>query len=107
MIADSGFPVCYGEKGILEGRMVSLKPLSGDVVELTGGTAGNIIPDKAVIVLKGEGSAQIAKALPEGFEVDVYKRQSSRDFKKKEFTSSLVNTSLQPVNRAASLSRGQ
>ena len=69
MIADSGFPVCYGEKGILEGRMVSLKPLSGDVVELTGGTAGNIIPDKAVIVLKGEGSAQRAKALPEGFEV--------------------------------------
>ena len=69
IIADSGFPVCYGEKGILEGRMISLKTLSGEVVELTGGTAGNIIPDKAVAVLKGDRAARRAKTLPEGFEV--------------------------------------
>lgn len=26
MIADSGFPVCYGEKGILEGRRFHCNP---------------------------------------------------------------------------------
>ena len=55
MIADCGFPVCYGEKGILEGAAVSGRDFSDEVLELYGGSAGNIIPDRAVLVLvKGQ-----------------------------------------------------
>ena len=34
MIADCGFPVCYGEKGILEGAAVSGRDFSDEVLEL-------------------------------------------------------------------------
>lgn len=47
MIADSGFPVCYGEKGILEGGLVSEREWSDAVISCFGGSAGNIIPDQA------------------------------------------------------------
>lgn len=47
MIADSGFPVCYGEKGIVEGNLLSLQSVSSAVLELQGGNAGNMIPDAA------------------------------------------------------------
>lgn len=52
MIADSGFPVCYGEKGILEGSFHSRTPVSGLILELGGGSASNMIPDSAHVVLK-------------------------------------------------------
>lgn len=52
MIADCGFPVCYGEKGIVEGKTVSLGTMSESVLEFYGGSAGNIIPDKAVLAVK-------------------------------------------------------
>lgn len=52
MIADSGFPVCYGEKGIIEGRMISDSCVSGDVLEVKGGSASNMIPDRAEVLLK-------------------------------------------------------
>lgn len=51
MIADSGFPVCYGEKGIIEGRMISASPVTGQVLEVHGGSAANMIPDRAEILL--------------------------------------------------------
>lgn len=51
IIADSGFPVCYGEKGIVEGRFVAKQELGSDILELNGGVAGNIIPDRAVAIL--------------------------------------------------------
>ncbi len=52
MVADSGFPVCYGEKGIVEGRMLGREAVSGTVLELAGGSAGNMIPDAAYAVLR-------------------------------------------------------
>ena len=52
MIADCGFPVCYGEKGILEGWAAADDSFSEDVIDLYGGSAGNIIPDRAVLVLR-------------------------------------------------------
>jgi len=52
MIADSGFPVCYGEKGIIEGRMVSEQCVSSQILEVRGGTAANMIPDQADVLLK-------------------------------------------------------
>ena len=53
MIADCGFPVCYGEKGIIEGQMVAKVPFSRDVLECFGGNASNMIPDRAEVLLRG------------------------------------------------------
>ncbi len=61
MIADSGFPVCYGEKGILEGSFHGKTPLSDTILELEGGNASNMIPDAACAALKY--SAELAEAL--------------------------------------------
>ncbi len=51
MTPDSGFPVCYGEKGILEGQMVTEGAMSAQVLEARGGNASNMIPDRAWAVL--------------------------------------------------------
>lgn len=51
MIADSGFPVCYGEKGILEGRMIINREFTGSILDCSGGSAGNIIPDRAWVLI--------------------------------------------------------
>lgn len=51
MIADSGFPVCYGEKGIIEGRMLSDEKLPKGLLDCGGGSASNMIPDTAFAVL--------------------------------------------------------
>lgn len=50
-ITDCGFPVCYGEKGILEVDLVSSK-LSDQVLDFAGGSVSNIVPDQALISLK-------------------------------------------------------
>ena len=51
MTPDSGFPVCYGEKGILEGQMVTKDRVSAQVLEAKGGNASNMIPDRAWALL--------------------------------------------------------
>ncbi|MCI8529654.1 MAG: M20 family metallopeptidase [Lachnospiraceae bacterium] len=51
MIADSGFPVCYGEKGIMEGRMVAKECVTAQVLKAYGGSAANMIPDRAGVLL--------------------------------------------------------
>ncbi len=63
MIADSGFPVCYGEKGILEGNLTANSPLCGDIVSISGGTASNIIPDVAAITVRGETASRALRCL--------------------------------------------
>ena len=50
---DSDFPVCNGEKGIFHGRIVSRLPL-GNVVDIRGGIAANVVPDKAQAWVKAE-----------------------------------------------------
>lgn len=57
IIADSGFPVCYGEKGILEANIVSRQPVAA-LSALQAGMASNIVPDKATLCLKGEAPAE-------------------------------------------------
>lgn len=52
MIADSGFPVCYGEKGIIEGWMRSMRRLSADILDCGGGNASNMIPDRAYVKIR-------------------------------------------------------
>ncbi len=51
MIADSGFPVCYGEKGIIEGRMLWKNACGNSLLDCDGGSAGNMIPDTAYAIL--------------------------------------------------------
>lgn len=53
MIADCDFPVCYGEKGILEAEITSLDCVSPDILSLSGGTAANVVPGFAEITLRG------------------------------------------------------
>ena len=55
IIADSGFPVCYGEKGMIEAEIVSDVPLER-VTALDAGIAGNMIPDRAEMVLRGNAN---------------------------------------------------
>lgn len=52
LIPDCGFPVCYGEKGIIEANIVTDDPLV-TVTALCAGVASNIVPDQALIRLKG------------------------------------------------------
>ena len=54
IIADSGFPVCYGEKGILELNIVSEKPVAC-IKALSAGLAGNIVPDSASMTVLFSG----------------------------------------------------
>ena len=52
IIPDSGFPVCFGEKGVLEANLISEKPLSSDIVDIRGGTVSNMVPDYCEITLR-------------------------------------------------------
>ncbi len=60
MIADSGFPVCYGEKGIIEGGLRCPKLTWEGIRELKGGSASNMIPDMAYAVLERTAAAENA-----------------------------------------------
>lgn len=52
-VPDCGFPVCYGEKGVLELELFS-EALSPAVAELSGGQAINAIPGKGQATISGE-----------------------------------------------------
>lgn len=60
MIADCGFPACYGEKGIIEANIVSKQPMA-NLTGLKAGMASNVVPDKAAVRLKGENKAEISQ----------------------------------------------
>lgn len=51
MVADCGFPVCYGEKGIIEANLLSGERVSEAIVSFSGGVASNMVPDRANAVL--------------------------------------------------------
>lgn len=68
LIADSGFPVCYGEKGIVEGSLISRKLVSGELLELKGGTASNMIPQAAYAVLCGKSAERLKRFMADSTE---------------------------------------
>lgn len=53
MTPDGSFPVCYGEKGIFGGDLVSAEIME-NIVEFRGGVAPNVIPDRAYALVKGD-----------------------------------------------------
>lgn len=59
LIADSGFPVCYGEKGIADVCFINDRPLPAFVVDFSAGNATNIIPDNASITLRLDGCGHL------------------------------------------------
>jgi succinyl-diaminopimelate desuccinylase len=58
LVLDSAFPVCYGEKGILEGELsIRLdKPAAGSpgIIDFFGGVASNAVPDNAFVLTDGD-----------------------------------------------------
>ncbi len=67
-VPDAGFPGVGGEFGRVRYAVISKKPLSDDFVWLNAGSAFNIVPNKAVCILK-KGTAIEYDKLPEGFDV--------------------------------------
>jgi succinyl-diaminopimelate desuccinylase len=69
LVADCGFPVCYGEKGILTADFTYPLP-GGNLISLEGGTASNIVPDYAEARIKGIPAADLRALLPQDFSVE-------------------------------------
>lgn len=67
IVPDASFPVCYAEKGILEGTFE--RKLEGNVISFTAGHANNAVPASAEAVLKvldieeGNGELSVKKRI--------------------------------------------
>lgn len=57
IITDCGFPVCYGEKGMLSVRLETEAVLPPFVLDFSGGSVANIVPDSAFLALSPDGFA--------------------------------------------------
>jgi succinyl-diaminopimelate desuccinylase len=75
LVADCGFPVCYGEKGILMADFAVSLP-KGRLLGIHAGTASNIVPDYAAATLDASTKdnevltvEKLRSLLPEDFEV--------------------------------------
>lgn len=70
IVVDSSFPVCYGEKGIIETTLKAAEPFSEEVISMQGGLASNIVPDVAEICVRRSERVQNALTLlPKELEV--------------------------------------
>lgn len=52
LVADAGFPVCYGESGCLDIRIIQDSLIPGSIQFLEAGTAHNMIPGRAIATVK-------------------------------------------------------
>lgn len=67
-VPDAGFPGAAGEFGRLRYELTSRKALSDDFVDAFAGSAFNIVPNKATVILKKDTSIDY-KSLPEDFDI--------------------------------------
>lgn len=71
IIPDSGFPVCYAEKGIIDCAVETPCFKSGILLDMNGGIASNVVPDRAYAVLKrSEAVSAWAASLPDEYKVE-------------------------------------
>ena len=72
LVPDSGFPVCYGERGIFNGELISEETVSEDILELTCNGTRAQIPDMVTIRLRAAKERLAAcegQELPEDIEI--------------------------------------
>ncbi len=69
IIADSNYPVCYGEKGIITAAFTGA-PLSNAVESLSGGSAPNVVPSQAAALLRLDSLSDEARQLLSGETAD-------------------------------------
>lgn len=69
LVPDAMYPVCYGEKGIFEGDLVSEDLTGSKVVDFTAGVASNVVPDNAVLKLKDVDFSKVKAAENNGVKV--------------------------------------
>jgi succinyl-diaminopimelate desuccinylase len=72
LIADTSFPVCNGEKGILTAEFTTRFP-AGNVLRFHGGKASNIVPDDAEALITGFSAAVVKAKLGKDFSVSTEK----------------------------------
>lgn len=51
IIADCGYPVCYGESGILTMELCSMKEVPPEILDFTCGSSENTVPDYASLTI--------------------------------------------------------
>lgn len=56
LVTDSGFPICYGERGIVSGQMLSDQTVSHQVRGIAAGKEAGILPERAEIRLEKSGT---------------------------------------------------
>lgn len=61
IIPDSGFPVCFGEKGSMTLTLTSDAPACERLCSLNGGAALNTVPERALAVIVGEPNAAVSE----------------------------------------------
>lgn len=54
IVADCGYPVCYGESGILTMELLSREEIPPQITRFSCGSSGNTVPDQAEIVFADE-----------------------------------------------------
>jgi succinyl-diaminopimelate desuccinylase len=69
LVADCGFPVCHGEKGILTADFNYPLP-AGNLRGLEGGTASNMVPDYAEALIGGIPAEDLRALLPQDFSIE-------------------------------------
>lgn len=68
VVTDSGFPICFGERGIVGGSMAALRPLSRRFISFEAGSVPSMVPDYAQATLKKDDALMRAlerASLPE------------------------------------------
>lgn len=71
LVPDSGFPVCFGERGIFNGELISNRAISDDILELSCNGSRALIPDTATIILRWtEERQKLLDDLSEEYEVN-------------------------------------
>lgn len=70
LVADSAFPVCYGEKGLFVGD-IRINSKTEDILAFHAGIASNIVPDRAYMVIDKKLYMENKLALDSDFSVDI------------------------------------